>query len=187
MPAKAKPSSPAAPAAPAFTTHPAAVSTHSMPELHQDFEEFVDSLGLKFFRGHEFTEYWTRQRGNVQNECPPQTIWHRIVPTLLVVDRIRLVLGHPITINSTYRSPRYNKAVGGESNSFHMRFMAMDFSSAHARARELHEVATSMRGQIFSMPGNGGNFRFAGGIGLYVSSNFVHLDCRGTNADWSGK
>jgi len=29
-------------------------------------------------------------------------------------------------------------------------------------------------------------FTWDGGLGLYVKSNFVHLDCRNTPANWKG-
>lgn len=176
---------PAKPAPAKKAAKPAAAPAAAMPELHRDFEEFIDAQCLDHFGGAEFTEYWSRTRDGVRNECPPTVLWQNIVPSLVVLDQIREDLGKPITLNSTYRSPRYNRAVGGEPNSFHMRFMAIDFS-ADCSAEHLHVVATAQRGRIFRMPGNGGTFRFAGGIGLYVKSGFVHIDCRKTAADWKG-
>lgn len=177
----AKNATPPAPAAPKKQAAPKA----AVPQLHLDLEQFLDHLGLVHFKGKEFTPYWSRYRGKVQNSCPPEALWHKIIPTLVVLDAIREALNAPIELLSTYRSPAYNAAVGGEAGSFHMRFMAVDFT-ADCGARELHRLAKSMRGRLFKLPGNLGNFRYAGGIGLYVGSNFVHIDCRGTDANWTG-
>jgi uncharacterized protein YcbK (DUF882 family) len=156
-----------------------------------DLEEFIDGLGLRHFRGSELTPYWHRIRErngvDVRNNIPPEALWHNIVPTLIVLDEIREQLGTPVELLSTYRSPAYNKAVGGEPNSFHMRFQAIDFTSEHhGGIRYIHQLAKSMRGKLFRLPGNEGNFRYQGGIGLYVTSNFVHIDCRGYEANWTG-
>jgi len=149
-----------------------------------DFEAFVDRLKLRHFRGAEFTEYWTRTRKGVSNSLPADSLWPNIIPTLIVLDEIREQAGEAVTILSTYRSPRYNAAVGGEPASFHMRFMAIDFT-ANAGAKRLHEIAQSLRGRKFKLPVRG-EFTFNGGIGLYVRSNFVHIDCRNYAANWKG-
>lgn len=149
-----------------------------------DFELFVDRLKLRHFKGAEFTPYWTRKRGKVENGLPPESLWPNIIPTLIVLDAIRERIGESITILSTYRSPRYNAAVGGEPASFHMRFMAVDFT-ADCGAKKLHEAAQDCRGKVFKLPVRGA-FTFNGGIGLYVRSNFVHVDCRNSPANWKG-
>ena len=150
----------------------------------EDFELFVDRLKLRHFKGREFSEYWTRKRGKVSNSLPPESLWPNIVPTLIVLDEVRERAGEPISILSTYRSPRYNAAVGGEPASFHMRFMAVDFT-AGCGARKLHEIAQGLRNWIWKLPVRG-TFQFDGGIGLYVRSNFVHIDCRSGAANWKG-
>lgn len=43
-----------------------------------------------------------------------------------VLEPLRAHLGHPITINSGYRCPALNKAVGGVPNSFHLTGRAAD-------------------------------------------------------------
>jgi len=149
-----------------------------------DLETFIDRLKLRHFKGAEFSEYWTRTRKGVSNNLPPEALWPNIIPTLIVLDEIREQAGQPVILSSTYRSPRYNAAIGGEPASFHMRFMAVDFS-AMCGARDLHAIAQSLRGRKFKLPVRG-QFTFDGGIGLYVKSGFVHLDCRNTPANWKG-
>lgn len=148
-----------------------------------DFEAFVDGLELRYFKGREFTAYWSKKRGGVQNSPPPRELWGNIVPTLIVLDAIRHKLGYAITLNSTYRSKAYNKAVGGEPNSFHMRFQAIDFTGAGGTPKEWAEAAQSMRGRTFYLPDRK-PFVFRGGIGTYAT--FVHIDTRGYDANWRG-
>lgn len=139
-----------------------------------DFAKFVEPLHLRHFAPDEFLIRNTRE--GVKNSLPPKDLWTNIVQTLLVIDEIREIAGAPIVIHSAYRSPEYNKAVGGERNSFHMRFMALDFSSPKRTPKELQKIAKSLRGKKFA----GRIFR--GGIGLYPS--FLHVDCRATEANW---
>jgi len=147
-----------------------------------EYAAFIDRLDLRHFAGSEFALYADRTRNGVKNSLPPEGLWTNIIPTLLVIDEIRERAGLPITVTSAYRSPAYNRAVGGESASFHMRNQAVDIQCAALRASDLWKIAVSMRGKKFKLPGNGGDFLFKGGIGKYPT--FVHVDTRGYNANW---
>lgn len=48
----------------------------------------------------------------------------------LLLDEVRVVYGAPIRINSGYRCPSLNKAVGGVSNSQHLKGLAADLHTA---------------------------------------------------------
>lgn len=148
----------------------------------QLLEQFIDRLGLRYFKGKELTPYWSRNRGGVKNSVPAQNLWHRIPLTLYVLDELRHRLGYGVTITSSYRSPAYNAAVGGEPNSFHMRFMAIDLQGAQGSPEEWHEMAKSLRGEKFNTGENGQKFVFRGGIGLYKT--FIHIDTRKEEANW---
>ena len=67
-----------------------------------------------------------RERG-IDNTPPTE-----LVPNLRILarglDRIRLLLGHPLDISSGYRSPALNAAVGGARNSQHAQGLAADFT-----------------------------------------------------------
>jgi hypothetical protein len=67
-----------------------------------------------------------RERG-IDNAPPPE-----LIPNLRLLacglDRIRLLLGHPLDISSGYRSPALNTAVGGARNSQHSQGFAADFT-----------------------------------------------------------
>jgi zinc D-Ala-D-Ala carboxypeptidase len=47
--------------------------------------------------------------------------------TLAGLERVRAFLGHPMKIDSGYRSERLNRAVGGSPHSQHLRGLAVDF------------------------------------------------------------
>lgn len=58
-----------------------------------------------------------------------------------VLDPAREKFGKPITVNSGYRCPRHNAAVGGVPGSQHMRGEAADVSAGSAQAsREVGKI-----------------------------------------------
>jgi uncharacterized protein YcbK (DUF882 family) len=79
----------------------------------------------------------------------------------------------PIKINSGYRSPAWNKAVGGVSDSQHIKGKASDIVIS---GMSPGEVARTIETLIAS-----GKMK-QGGLGVYP--NFVHYDIRGTKARW---
>jgi uncharacterized protein YcbK (DUF882 family) len=148
----------------------------------QKLERFIDSLGLRHFKGAELTPYLSKTRRGVVNSVPPEKLWPNIVETLVVLDEVRERLGKPITLTSTYRSPAYNQAVGGARFSQHLVFNATDIQAKGAKPAEVAELAKGLRGKRFKNPLTGKPFTFKGGIGRYAT--FVHIDTRGHNADW---
>lgn len=119
-------------------------------------EGLLAKAGVKHFFAHEFMQ---PKRGT-----PDDSLLWRIVPTAVVLDAARARLG-PIHITNGYRSPEYNKQIGGQKNSLHIEMNAADASPVDASAGDLfrflskHPMAPCM------------------GLGRY--SNFVHLDTRG--------
>ena len=76
-----------------------------------NFENFVATLNLRHFQPNELLVATT----NEDNEAPPEQMWGNIVPTILILDRLRHFLGVPVHLKSVYRAPAYNarKDVGG--------------------------------------------------------------------------
>lgn len=86
---------------------------------------------------------------------------------------IRDEIGEPLHINSAYRTPDYNKKVGGKANSYHLKAMAADITAKNF----------SPNGLAFVIEGLIKTKRIKqGGIGIYPG--FVHYDTRGNKARW---
>lgn len=58
---------------------------------------------------------------------PNPTQLRNLTATAAGMERVRAILGQPITVNSAFRSPAVNKAVGGASTSAHLDGWAVDF------------------------------------------------------------
>ena len=83
--------------------------------------------------------------------------------TVKIIQSVRDYFGKPVTINSAYRTPQYNKKVGGASNSQHVKGTACDIA-----VKDVPPKAVAAYLEAF-FPKTG--------IGLYGS--FVHVDTRG--------
>lgn len=108
------------------------------------------------------------------NRLPPDSQLPDAVSNAIVLQEARDILGSPIQILSVYRSPAYNRAVGGAAGSFHRRTLAIDATpSDPSKVRELQRILRELRA----------NGRWTGGLGIYRT--FVHID-HGTayNRDW---
>lgn len=82
---------------------------------------------------------------------------------LKVLDTLRDKIGEPIYINSGYRTPEHNKAVGGSTLSYHMYGMAADIRADKHTPKELYDILNEM------MEGWGG---------IEEHETFVHVDVR---------
>lgn len=84
---------------------------------------------MKHFTITELTRSHTAQRLNIPNIPSQQAVdnLHRLVEQTL--DPARQLLGIPIIVNSGYRSPRLNKAVGGAPRSYHLQGRAADITA----------------------------------------------------------
>jgi uncharacterized protein YcbK (DUF882 family) len=143
---------------------------------NETFSEWFAAQKLRHFGASEFTSYFAREQNGVKNSPPPKRLWGNIVPTLRIVDELRDSFGKPCRILSSYRSPNYNKTVGGAPLSQHLEFTALDIAIDGIPARRVYERLLEWR--------KAG--KFIGGLGLYPSSGFVHIDTRGRNATWKG-
>jgi hypothetical protein len=61
------------------------------------------------------------------NNQPSEQIFLNIKQAAVALERVRFLLGQPITINSWYRNAVVNKLVGGSKGSSHMGGWAIDF------------------------------------------------------------
>lgn len=77
------------------------------------------------FSLEELTISETAERAGIDNE-PQSDVISQLRILCDGLERIRSVLGYPIHINSGYRCPELNKAIGGAANSQHVTGNAAD-------------------------------------------------------------
>jgi len=160
-------------------------STTSLEETDHDnlvessdpFEAKIASLGLRYFTPAEFLVKGASHNNpdspaHGLNTDPPSTHWNNVDKLAEILDNFRHRHGAPVHLLSVYRSPAYNRAIGGANQSRHMEFDAADFYSEAGNPLRWASMIRDMR--------TAGDFR--GGIGTY--STFVHVDTRGNNVDW---
>ena len=109
-------------------------------------------------------------------KIPEQLLWN-ILPTIRVLQELRSKYDKPIFIESSYRSPAYNKLVSGKKKSLHLDFNAFDFTV------EDKEDLLNLYLQL-DIWDKEYHFKFlpkAGSMGIgYYENRFIHLDTRGT-------
>lgn len=95
---------------------------------------------------------------------------HRVLDNLQV---LRDDIGEPIHINSGYRTPAYNKKVGGAKDSQHPKATACDITVKTMTPKQVHARILKLikAGKMHD-----------GGLGLYPG--FVHYDVRRSPARW---
>ncbi|MGV3553390.1 D-Ala-D-Ala carboxypeptidase family metallohydrolase [Rhizobium sp.] len=158
------------------------VAGASLPTSYSSkFTAHIAGLGLSYFKPYEFLVKGSSHSNPGSsafglNTDPPESVWNNINATAKILDELRDQLQKPIVMSSVYRSPAYNKAIGGAKDSQHVDFNAIDFSVKGSSVGP-YEWAAALK----NMRSAG---LFKGGIGIY--STFVHVDTRGTNADWTG-
>ncbi len=103
----------------------------------------------------------------------PREVMENIFKLSDALQVIRNELGNAIHINSAYRSPEHNAAIGGVLRSTHTKGQASDLASRKHTPLQLHAIIEDLieRNKIPE-----------GGLGLYKS--FVHYDIRGSKARW---
>lgn len=82
-------------------------------------------------------------------------------------------LGERVVLNSGYRTPEYNKSVGGKKLSQHLTASAADITVKSKSPKELRDIIESLI--------TAGRMK-QGGLGLYPG--FVHYDIRGRKSRW---
>ena len=68
----------------------------------------------------------TTSHPNLQDSPSVEVIINLVYLCAVVLEPLRKMIGHPVRINSGYRSARLNKEVGGVPNSFHLTGRAAD-------------------------------------------------------------
>jgi uncharacterized protein YcbK (DUF882 family) len=103
----------------------------------------------------------------------PNDVLKNIIELAKNLQVLRDAIGKSITINSGYRSPKYNAKIGGVKNSQHVKGKASDLRVSGMTPKELALIIEGLIEQ--------GKMK-EGGIGVYP--NFTHYDIRGVRARW---
>lgn len=100
---------------------------------------------------------------------PPRELWPNIVPTLLVIKKLRSegVLINPIAA-SVYRDPVLNVCAGGSPKSKHMQLNAIDF--------DIDATPESLESLCHAWRTHGAELKL--GLGFYAPTK-IHLDTLG--------
>ena len=118
-------------------------------------------------KGH-FT--WGEATHNGSRIPENQDVVYGMIRIAEALEDIRHMYGRAMTINSWYRPPAINRAVGGASKSRHLNGDAVDFNVVGVNPHDVFARLNSWWG--------------AKG-GLASSSKFTHIDARGYRARWS--
>jgi len=122
---------------------------------------------------------WKEMACKDQKKTPYPTNWrtNRAIALAEIFELIRMRCGNlPITVNSCYRTPLYNKSVGGAKLSQHQYGRAIDLRPPTGLTNE------QFYRLIFELSKNS----FVKGLGRY--KNFVHVDIRPSDhlVTWTG-
>ena len=73
----------------------------------------------------------TATRLGINNVPDKETLMNMQIIAKKIFQPLRVYVGGPIKINSFYRSPKLNKAIGGSTRSQHCKGCAMDIDDVH--------------------------------------------------------
>lgn len=88
-----------------------------------------------------------------------------------ILECVRTKFGKPVVVTSGYRTPSYNRKIGGAKFSQHMYGRAADIVVEDVKPEVVYNFLCE-------------SFPNSCGFGLYAS--FVHVDCRATKSRWKG-
>jgi uncharacterized protein YcbK (DUF882 family) len=103
----------------------------------------------------------------------PLEVFNNVIEVAENLEVIRAHFNTPVNINSAYRSPVYNRSVGGAVNSQHLSGKAADVVMDGITPSEVADAIEFLI-DVGLMK--------EGGVGRY--DTFTHYDIRGTKARW---
>lgn len=129
-----------------------------------ELQTLLDSEGVRHFKARELV--LLRQWG--EHVTPPRHFLPRILPAAILANEIRDKLGAPIRVSSGYRTPDYNRQVGGSPASEHMAFRALDLQPHDPGLMEkMREIATAVVARARERGWN---------VALIHYATFIHID-----------
>lgn len=91
---------------------------------------------MKYFTLKELTRSATAEAKGIDNAPTPEVEKNLTLLVDNVLDKLREIYGKPITVNSGYRCPELNKAVGGSKTSDHVKGFAADITGGSKEENE---------------------------------------------------
>lgn len=120
-------------------------------------------------------EYTVNQTGNCQ-------ITREALEHADILEEFRTWLGKSMRVNAWYRTPEYNKKVGGNANSSHLRGVATDWGIAGVSQADFIKYAKKWKSlcKNHGVVGEAGLYSWGIHLGSHVtySSTFYHWDSR---------
>ena len=125
----------------------------------------------------KITENFNRKEFDCKCGCEmPSSVFYEVEYLANELQAIRDYSNAPIQINSAYRCPSHNKAIGGVSNSQHTLGKAADIVVKGQTPDETFNMIEGMLNDECLFPFH------LGGIGRY--NTFTHVDIRPNDARW---
>lgn len=113
----------------------------------------------------KFGEFWSGDvRKGARSIEPPAKYVNRIIAMAEELQVVRDYIGSPIIITSAYRTPDWNKRVGGVKNSYHTQGLAVDIKVNGMPPYDLAVYVAKLTDFM--------------GFGINIKKNFVHCDMR---------
>lgn len=91
---------------------------------------------MKYFTIKELTKSSTAEAKGIDNTPTPEVERNLTALVDNILDGVREIYGKPITVNSGYRCPELNKAVGGSATSDHAKGFAADITGGSKEENE---------------------------------------------------
>ena len=91
---------------------------------------------MKYFTIKELTKSSTAEAKGIDNTPTPEVERNLTALVDNILDGVREIYGKPITVNSGYRCPELNKAVGGSGTSDHVKGFAADITGGSKEENE---------------------------------------------------
>lgn len=127
-----------------------------------------EKLSATYFRGNNLDQGALKDINYILRDFRTGDVFHMDLKLLDLLTELHRKTGskQPFQIISGYRSPKTNQMLSSESSgvakhSMHLDGKAIDIRLADVQLKDLRDTAMSMK---------------RGGVGMYVSSNFVHVD-----------
>ena len=84
-------------------------------------------MNSKHFSNHEIFYSYTAEKRGIRNDDITPSIAENILRQLDLLEKVRDVLGVPMTVTSFYRCVMLNSVVSKQPNSYHIKGLATDF------------------------------------------------------------